>query len=166
MEKDEFKAMVARLREVNEVVKPLDEALRGEAVRVLLPYATGGAPAPPADPDGGGSDGGDGGGDIRQRLLAERGDGKPSDNALMCAAIWFAEQGKDPFNFDQLRDLASELGITIPARLDMTIGNAKRDGKKLFKSKGGRGSYAPTTHGETVLKTTFGVKQGRGSGAA
>ena len=150
------------------MVKDLDPALQQEAVKILSPYATGrgvsGSTALGADGGEGGSTHSENGApaditDLRSRLLEAHGEEKPADNALMCAAVWFAEYGKEPFSLDQLRAIANEMGVTLPDRLDMTISAGKRKGKKLF-NRARTGYYAPTVHGETFLKTTYGVKQG------
>jgi hypothetical protein len=169
MKKDEFATAVDRLREVNEVMKDLEPALQPEAIKILSPYVTGqAAPTPPpSDPNGGGSNSGAGNdlAALRTRLLAEHGDAKPADNTLMCAAVWFAEYGKEAFSLDQLRSIANELGVTLPDRVDATIGGGMRKGKKLF-NRARVGYYAPTVHGETFLKTTYNVQQGQGTPAA
>lgn len=169
MKKDEFTKTSERLREINEVVKDLEPALQDSAVRILAPYATGlpifeASNTPPPDNPGrtGTTDVGES--DVRRRLLDEHGDGKPGDNALMCAAIWFSEYGKSPFSLDQLREIGNELGVTVPDRLDATIGAGQRQGKKLF-NRVRQGHYSPTVNGETFLKATYGVTQGRATPA-
>ena len=73
---------------------------------------------------------------------------------------WSArEYGAEPFSVDEVRQKADDVGITIPARIDMTFQAAKEKGKKLF-ARAGRGRFKPTVHGEANLKATYSVKKG------
>jgi hypothetical protein len=161
MDKPQFDKFVERLRAVNEIVKELDPALQPEAVRILTPFVT---ERPPAPAGGQGNHGAglaeDGSlASLRERLVTEHSDGSPSDNALMAIALWFAEYGKEPFAIEDVRQTAKSLGVTIPDRPDAFINGSKRNGKKLFV-RARKGFYSPTVHGETFLKSTYGVPQG------
>ena len=85
---------------------------------------------------------------------------KPSDNAMSIAAYHYSQYGKEPISFDEVRQIAGDVGVTIPERVDMTFKAAKDKGKSLFQN-GGRGKTKPTVHGEAYLKEKFGVKKGK-----
>src|SRR6185295_4079139 len=84
---------------------------------------------------------------------------KPADNVKLIAAFLYSRFGTEPFSLDELRELANNAGLTIPARPDMTIKAALEEGKKLFHSPA-RDKYAPTVHGELFLKKTYSVRKG------
>lgn len=84
---------------------------------------------------------------------------KPADNARLIAAWFYREYGVEPFSVEEVSAKASGVGITIPARVDMTFVQAKEKGKKLF-ARAGRGKFKPTVHGEANLKATYSVKKG------
>ena len=86
---------------------------------------------------------------------------KPSDNALATAAYHYSQYGSAEFSVDEMRDLANDVGVTVPERLDMTYLQAKRKGNRLFR-RGGRGAFRPTVHGETFFKQTYNVRKGTG----
>jgi hypothetical protein len=60
---------------------------------------------------------------------------------------------------EEVKAVATNVGITIPDRVDMTLGNAAEDGKQLF-TRVARGKFKPTVHGESYLKSTYEVKKG------
>ncbi|HEV2840930.1 MAG TPA: hypothetical protein VGW39_06375 [Chthoniobacterales bacterium] len=95
----------------------------------------------------------------REEFFAPLQNNKPSDNALAAAAYHYAQYGSAEFTVDEMRVLAEEVGITIPERLDMTYGQAKRKGNSLFR-RSSRGAYRPTVHGESFFKQTYKVAKG------
>jgi len=167
MDEEAFEAATERLKEVDKVIKGLDPAIRESAFDVLKPYVgTGTLPGEVGSSGGGNGGSGDGSGSgansegRSKRLLEENAGASPADNAVMCAAIWFDEYGKSPFTYEDIRGIANDLGVTISERLDNAINSAKRNGKKLFKAAGKKGTKAPTTHGELYFKEKYGVTQG------
>jgi hypothetical protein len=82
-----------------------------------------------------------------------------SDNAKMIAAHLYREFGAEPFSLDEVRNLATSGGVTIPERLDMTFLQATADKKKLFK-RAGKGMFRPSIHGQAFLKKRYNVKMG------
>jgi hypothetical protein len=84
---------------------------------------------------------------------------KPSDNVRLIAGYFSQEYGSAPFSVEEVKAQAATVGITIPDRADMTLAAAQEDGKQLF-TRVERGKFKPTVHGETYLKTTYGVKKG------
>jgi hypothetical protein len=97
----------------------------------------------------------------REAFFAERDSAKPSDNALATAAYHYSEYGSAGFTIDEMRQLADDVGVTIPERLDMTYLQAKRNGNRLFR-RGGRNAFRPTVHGESFFKQTYNVQKGTG----
>lgn len=168
MEESTYKLRVQRLQEVNKVVSKLDPAIREAAFDTLRDYVV----SVKSGPDPGGKkprEGGTGGGagqshevehDLKAKLLGEHPDAKPAENVKIAAAVWFSQYGTAAFSTDGLREIASDMGITLPDRPDATIRAARHEKKPLFKSAAGKGFYAPTVHGQTYLKEAYGVKQG------
>jgi hypothetical protein len=86
---------------------------------------------------------------------------KPADNVKLISAFLYSMYGTEPFTLDEVRDLATKAGLTIPGRPDMTIKAAIDDGKKLYRSLS-RDKYSPTVHGEAFLKKTYSIRKGSG----
>ncbi len=84
--------------------------------------------------------------------------GKPSDNALAVAGFHYSLYGSEEFTADEIRDIADQVGITVPERVDMTYKNAQREGKSLFRRSGN--GFRPTVHGELFFKKTYQVNKG------
>ena len=87
---------------------------------------------------------------------------KPSGNAYLCAAYHFSLYGNAPFSLDELRGIAGEAGVVIPDRLDMTLKQAGKGGKKFFQSAG-RDSHRPTAAAGVFFNKKWGVKPGKNS---
>jgi hypothetical protein len=83
---------------------------------------------------------------------------KPSDNALLLAAWHYSQNGSDPIGASQLEALAGQAGLTLPAKVYMTLSTASRSGKKLFQKA--NGGFVPTVSGELTFQNEFGVKKG------
>lgn len=161
METSAFQGRIKRLKEVNEVIRTLDPAIREQAFSLLSGYVTGEAeknrkvggdhfesdtaPAAPAAPT--------------TELFSRFPDGKPSDNVVLIAASLYSQYGGQPFKLDEIREIAGSVGLTIPASIDMTLKQAKRDGKSLFQHTG-RSEFRPTVHGELFFKNTYQVTKG------
>jgi len=160
MEDSTFQDRVKRLKEVNEVIEKLDPAIREEAFSLLAGYVTG---QPYTGPHVG-ADGSGGQGDSHSEapaadLFARFPDGKPSDNVVLIAASLYSQYGAEPFKLDEIRAIAQSVGVTIPSSLDMTLKQAKREGKSLFQHTG-RSEFKPTVHGELYFKKTYQVTKG------
>jgi hypothetical protein len=159
MDNSEFQERVKRLKEVNEVIKDLDPAIREGALPLLAEYVTGQAigrkPAHRPNDD-----------DVGQTVpqdaadfFAKFPDGKPSDNAILIAAHLYGQYVAEPFRLDEVRETAKSVGLTIPASLDMTLKQAQREGKALFQHTG-RSEFKPTVNGELYFKRTYEVPKG------
>ncbi len=160
MNKEEFEGRISRLQEIGKIVEKLPVAIQGEAFQYLKAYISPAYISPKAtsasnhisplpDPE-------DGGG---ESLFARFDHDKPSDNVRLVVANIFQEYGSELFSADEVNASAAVAGITVPERVDMTLGNATEKGKKLFM-RTGRGMFKPTVHGEAFLKATYGVRKG------
>ena len=97
----------------------------------------------------------------REAFFAGLKNGKPSDNALAVAAYHYSQYGSAEFTVDEMQELADDVGVTVPERLDMTYVAARRKGNNLFR-RGGKGAFRPTVHGEAFFKQTYKVSKGTG----
>lgn len=88
------------------------------------------------------------------------GEMRPADYASLCAAYHFSQFGAAPFSIADIRGIATEAGVVIPDRVDMTFANATRKGKKLFQPAG-RGFFKPTATGSLEFGERWSVKPGR-----
>jgi hypothetical protein len=160
MNKAGFEGLAERLLEVNKIVAKLDPAIRASAFDLLKGYvADEHVKTPP----------GERAGHVDQRmgpdlegLISAHPDNRPSENVHLLAADWYGRYGAAPFTVDNLKKAASDAGLTIPDRPDMTLKTAKEGGKKLYQSAG-RGLYKPTVPGELFLRKTYSVRKGSGS---
>jgi len=158
VDEKEFKTRAARLEQVAKVIEKLPPEVRSDAFDLLKAYVTEQAPAAPGKKAAAkvkhqGSD------DSEEAFFGSFDHDKPADNARLIAAYFYREYGAEPFSVDEVRQKADDVGITIPARIDMTFQAAKEKGKKLF-ARAGRGKFKPTVHGEANLKATYSVKKG------
>jgi hypothetical protein len=158
MDKKKFDEIVTRLKEVSGIVKSVPSEIREESFKLLKPYITGSVPKenlknddpndrhPPDD----GSD---------EEFFSKHEHDKPADNVKLIAAYFFREFGSEPFTIEEMKEKADGVGLTLPARPDMTLTQAKDKGKKLFQ-KISKGKFKPTVHGESNLKSTYSVRKG------
>ena len=158
MEKKTFDERAKRLKEVDSVIKSLDPAIRADAFKILQAYVTGKGVKEQsgANGDSGGAapDGTD-----RESFFTRFDHDKPADNVLLIAAFHYSEFGTAPVTIEEVRDIADDVGITVPSRVDMTLLQAKRNGKSLF-ARSGRSRFKPTVHGEKFFKETYTVSKG------
>jgi|SRR5579864_1732334 len=160
MDNNAFQERVRRLKEVNEVIKDLDPAIREGALPLLAEYVTG----HPITHDGetgqqANDSGSNGSQDGAAEFFAKFPEGKPSDNAVSIAAYVYGQYGAEPFKLDEIREIANSVGLTIPTSLDMTLKSAQRDGKLLFQHTG-RSEFKSTVHGELYFKRTYQITKG------
>ncbi|HKV95940.1 MAG TPA: hypothetical protein VJR90_00430 [Gammaproteobacteria bacterium] len=158
MDEKDFKTRSTRLERVAKVIEKLPPEVRSEAFDLLKAYVTEQASDSPGKKTASnakhqGSD------DSEESFFRGFDLDKPADNARLIAAYFYREYGAEPFSMDEVRRKADDVGITVPARLDMTFQAAKEKGKKLF-ARAGRSKFKPTVHGEANLKTTYSVKKG------
>jgi hypothetical protein len=100
-------------------------------------------------------------GDLDLAVFFDRDDKlKPSDYALLCAAYHYSLHGTAAFSLEDLRVIASNAGVVLPDRLDMTLKKAAKNGKRLFQPAG-RGAYRPTAAAGINFKEQWGVRPGK-----
>jgi hypothetical protein len=156
MDKQTLDGIAVRLKEVSGVVETLDPSIRGQAFDLLRAYVIGdaGAPRPGVK---------EAANEVRYEGLADligaNHKEKPADNAFLLAANHYAQSGTEPFSTKEIEEAAADAGLIIPERVDKTFVSARRDGNMLFR-KVGRGSFRPTVHGESFLKSSFNVSKG------
>lgn len=158
MDPKEFKERASRLREIGKILEALPTEVRGEAFNLLKGYVSPSqhtaAPVGKEAVAVGGADHDDG-----SDFFSKFNHDKPSDNARLIAAYLFQEYGSEPFTTEEVKGLATSVGITIPNRVDATLRAAAEKSHKLFTGAG-RGKFKPTVHGESYLKKTYSVKKG------
>src|SRR6266446_5487493 len=98
--------------------------------------------------------------DTREEFFSAYNHDDPSDNVRLIAAYLYREHGVASFTTKEVKALAEEVGVTVPERIDMTLKQARKDGKNLFSSPS-QGRFKATVHGEAYLKSEYKVKKGR-----
>lgn len=155
--------VLQRMREVERAVLELDESVRAPAFSMMEGYILGEqsvskrstSPGPDANEEVESTEGDDLG-----EFFAGRDTDKPAEAVMAIAAYLFQQFGSEPFTLQEVRDIADQMGLTIPERVDMTLKGATRNGRPIFRSVG-RGKYAPTVLGEATLKQDHKVTKGR-----
>ena len=153
-----LKERTKRLLEINDIIKKLDPTIRPAAFALLQDYVLAGAPAAKQNKSPATSD--DDGSEDRERFFSQFPHDKPADNALLIGAYHYTLYGSSPFTTDEIKSMATEVGVTIPERTDITFAQAQREGKNLFL-RAGRGGFRPTVHGEAFFKKTYQVSKGK-----
>ena len=83
-----------------------------------------------------------------------------ADAAQAIAAYHYSRFGREPLTAAELKNIADDVGIIVPARPDMTLRGAKDTaGRRLFKIGGGL--IRPSVHGEQYMKEKFAVSKGK-----
>lgn len=158
MDDKEFKTRSSRLEQIAKVLEKLPAEMRGEAFDLLKGYVTEhSSEARTKTRKAKGER--DSAGQSEEEFFGAFEHDKPADSAKLIAAWFYHEYGAEPFSLDEVRTKADDVGITIPARVDMTFQAAKDKGKKLF-ARAGTGKFKPTVHGEANLKATYSVRKG------
>lgn len=158
MDDKEFKTRAGRLEQIAKVLEKLPAEVRNDAFDLLKGYVTAHSPEARTKTKGAKDKNGPAAPSEGEFFAAFDHD-KPADNAKLIAAWFYREFGAEPFSVDEVRARADAVGITIPARVDMTFVAAKEKGKKLF-ARAGTGKFKPTVHGEANLKATYSIKKG------
>jgi hypothetical protein len=161
--------ILKRMKEVEQTVLELHESVRGAAFAMMEGYVLGEARvsgAPFVGPTEAMRDG-DLLGDDEDiaSFFSGREIEKPADAVYAAAGYLYSQYGSAPFTTDDIKDVADQVGLTVPGRIDMTLRNARRNKKALFRASKS-GQWAPTTTGELMLKETFDIKKGRKKRAA
>lgn len=158
MDKKKFDEIVKRLKEVSGIVESVPSEIREESFKLLKPYITGSVSKEPPKKDDPNDDHlSDSSSD--EEFFSKHEHDKPADNVKLIAAYFYKEFGSEPFTIDEMKEKADGVGLTLPARPDMTLTQAKDKGKKLFQ-KISKGKFKPTVHGEANLKSSYSVRKG------
>ena len=158
MDEKEFKVRASRLEKIAKVLDGLPPEVRSEAFELLKGFVTDTSLEPPEKKSSTRSKR-EGIDDSDETFFSTFEHDKPADNAKLIAAYFYREYGAEPFSIEEVQQKATDVGITIPARVDMTFLSAKEKGKKLF-ARAGTGKFKPTVHGEAHLKAKYSVKKG------
>jgi len=167
MKKDQFEKIAQRLKDINDVVKGLDESIRSDAFAVLRPYADGAATKDgeggrrlPSDNDADlGEDAALIDPDVAAAFLEQHVSDKPADNAKAIAALIYSVYGNADFSVAEVNKIAHEAGLMVPDRVDVTLGGASVDKRALFQKRKS-GVYRPTINGRKFFKDEYGVIPG------
>lgn len=163
----EIKGLEERLQKVNLIVSKLDPVIKEAAFELFKPFILGESLKdfshnPNLIPEKKVVDVPVSSGDVRD-FYASFNPKKPADSALVLAGWIYTQQGSTPFSLEELRSLFDEVGVSCPARIDMTLRNCTRSGKALFQNSGGHGNYRPTVYGENHFKTQMNIRPGKKS---
>lgn len=157
MDEERIQEVAKKLREISKVVSELDPAIRAASFQLLVPYYFEDVEEEPRSrgtqaPQAGRSDSDEA--TFFNRFTHD----KPADNVDLVVAWLYSHYGAYPVTTRELRTYADRRGLTIPARPDATMRQAKKDGKRLYQKQGG--GYKLTVHGEAHVKTTYKVRKG------
>jgi hypothetical protein len=155
------------------VISSLDPAIRSEAFAILRPYVEGAASEHASSENGGvaqqdtderqqrGSEPAAADTSNAETFVRSQALDKPVDAARAIAAWWFSQYGTAPITAPDIRKVADQIGVTIPARPDRSIEAWKTaEGKDVYRS-GGRGKHVPTVpHGELYFQSEYNVTKG------
>lgn len=162
MAKPDLKHVKDKLVELNAFIANLDSSIRASAFDLLLPYYLGKV-------EEGAHQEKDTSTKARQKAVVADTSSreaffnsfthdKPADNVHLIVAWLYSQHGVIPLTAKVLREMADDVGLTIPDRPDATMYAAKKDGKSFYRKKGK--GYQLTVHGEAYSKKTYNVKKG------
>jgi hypothetical protein len=147
------------LTEINKTIASLDPAIRLAAFELLAPlYFREDAPlepngrVPPKAPKHAAN------AEDREGFFAALTHTKAADNVNQIAAWLYSQHGLSEMSAKQIREIASDVGLTIPERPDNTMRFAKKSGKTLYRQK--NTGWQLTVNGEAHLKETYSVRKG------
>jgi len=160
MDESRLREIRARLEKMNELIASLDPAIRAAAFDSIAPFflddmneASGKKEEKKQKPNGTK--------DVtidRASFFGSFSNDKPHENVHLVTAWLYSQYGVYPIETQEIRDVAGDVGLTIPARPDATMRAAKKEGNSVYRKKGK--GYQLTVHGEKYLKDTYSVKKG------
>lgn len=160
MNEDEFIKRVTRLERVASILEKFPPEIRAAAFLLLKDYVEQTDNQSPSKSTGGkGKDEPPEDTRSKEKFFGEFAHDKPSDNVRLIAAFLYQEHGVQPFSVEDVRQIANDVGITIPDRVDMTLVAALEHSKKLF-TRAGKGNFKVTVHGERYLKNAYSISKG------
>ena len=157
--------VMQRMREVEGAVMELDESVRAVAFSMMEGYVLSGQVGANSVALRGRHEADSTEPEALSDFFETRDVSKPAEAVMAITAYLFQQFGSEPFSPQEIRDIADEVGLTVPQRIDMTVKSAKKNGKPIFRSVE-RGKYAPTVFGEATLKADHNVTKGRRKRAA
>lgn len=163
MDEKELKQIEVKLMVINKVIAKLDPAIKLAAFEFMKPLVLEKSAELPSNKGAKTKD------DVQTPPKGDVRDfygsfdpKKPSDSALVLTGWFYTQRGSASFTLDELNELFDEVGVSRPARLDMTLRSAMRKGKALFQNSA-HGSYRPTVYGENCFKTELNLRPGKQS---
>jgi len=162
MSKDNFEEIKKTLLEINEIVSKVDPVIKQSVFNILVGRFISGNKA---------DDGVKGAGDSKSKdevkdvntddlggFISTLDTKKPAD-ALMAMVAWlYSQYGSYAMSIKELRELGDSCGLTLPARIDMTLRQAKSNGKNQFTQQGK--AWKLTVSGELAIKEAYNVTKG------
>lgn len=137
-----------------------DSVTRHRAIRAAMMLLGEAAPQhADGQADSSSASGGDGHVDLGA-FFNRDGDMKPADYAHLCAAYHYSLYGPVAFSLVELKAIATDAGVIIPDRVDMTLRNATQKGKKFFQTSGS-GAFKPTAAACLHFAEKWKVKPGK-----
>jgi len=83
---------------------------------------------------------------------------KPVDATMTLVAWLYSQYGSYAISLKELKELGDSCGLTLPARIDMTLRQAKSNGKNQFVQQGK--AWKLTVAGELAIKEAYKVTKG------
>jgi hypothetical protein len=154
----------AKLLEINDLIKQLDESLRETAIQLLVPLHFHGRDKPRTQSLGSRNDDKSSDTELTPStddlgaFIASSDQGKPAGKVLLLVAWLYSNYGVYPISSKEIRKLGETSGLEIPDRPDNSMRQAKNGGKSLFQRRGK--GWSLTVSGEHYLKSKFNVDKG------
>jgi Tfp pilus assembly protein PilV len=156
-----------KLLEVNDFVKKLDESLRENALKILLPmyfeFSTN-----DSKPKANGNTAANSTVHVNASDTSDLGSfisafdqSKPADNVALLVAWLYSQHGSIPISAKHIQELGNSCGLVVPGRPDNTMRQAKNEGKTLFQQVGK--GWKLTVNGELHMKNVYKVTKGNKS---
>jgi len=163
MNDKKYNECIGRLEKIGKVLQKIPPEVRGAAFSLFEGYITGNSDDLFV-PDSSSksktlSSKTDSNSSSMEKFFSAHAHDKPADNVKLMAAFHYKDFGTEPFLVEDLQGMASDVGLTVPKRMDMTLDQAKIQGRKLF-ARAGAGKFKVTVHGEAFLKSTYRVSKG------
>ena len=163
--KKKFDEVKAKLLEINDVIRQVDQSLRVPALQVLLPVyfpeASEWRTANSHESDHGAADAL--GVDNFNDFMAPFKELKPAKNVILIVAWLYSRCGSDTFFLSQIQELGKLFDVPLPNRPDNTMRQAQSEDKKLFVQHGKGWRLSET--GESYIVSRFKIEKGKRSSA-
>jgi hypothetical protein len=162
MSKDNFEEIKKTILEINEIVSKVDPIIKQSVFNILVGRFISGDKMNDGVRVEDNSKGKDEVKDVNTDdlgvFISPLDTKKPAD-ALMAMVAWlYSQYGAYVMSIKELRELGDSCGLTLPARIDMTLRQAKSNGKNQFIQHGK--AWKLTVAGELAIKETYNVTKG------